>query len=86
MAEAGVPGFVFDIWLSLVLPANIPNDIVTKINTDVARTLDTPELRQRFAAQGIDIVLTNPAELSRLIRDDYNRWGKIIRAAGIKGD
>jgi tripartite-type tricarboxylate transporter receptor subunit TctC len=86
MAEAGVPGYALDIWLSLALPAGVPADIVAKINTDVTRALDTPELRQRFAAQGIDIVLTNPSELSKLIRDDHDRWGKLIRAAGIKGD
>ena len=86
MAEAGVPGFALDVWLSLVLPANVPADVVAKINTDVTRVLDSAELRQRFAAQGIEIVLTNPAELARLAREDYDRWGGVIRAAGIKGD
>jgi tripartite-type tricarboxylate transporter receptor subunit TctC len=86
MAEAGVTGYAMDVWLGLALPAGVPADVVAKINADVTKALDSPDLRARYAPQGIDLVLTNPNDFNRMIRDDYDRWGKLIRSTGIKGD
>ena len=86
IAEAGVPGYAMDIWLGLALPANAPPEVVNKIHADVSKALGSAELREKFSAQGIDISLSTPSELTRTIRDDYERWGKVIKTAGIKGD
>ncbi len=86
IAEAGYPGYALDIWLGITMPAKAPQAIVAKVNADVTGMLNTPEIRARLAPQGIEVVTGTPQALAQLIRDDYARWGKIIKAAGIKGD
>ena len=86
IAEAGYPGYALDIWLGITMPAKAPQAIVAKVNGDVTGILNTPEIKARLAPQGIEVVTGTPQALAQLIRDDYARWGKIIKAAGIKGD
>ena len=68
------------------MPAKVPPDIVAKINADVAKVVNAPEVRQRLGAQGIIISTSSPAEFARFVREDNARWGKVIREAGIKGE
>ena len=86
IAEAGYSGYALDIWLSVTMPAKSPSAIVAKVNADIAKVLNMPEVKARLAPQGIEVVTGTPQALSQLIRADYVRWGKIIKAAGIKGD
>lgn len=86
IAEAGYPGYALDIWLGVTMPAKAPPAIVAKANADIGRVLNAPDIRPRLSPQGIEVVTGTPQALGQLIRDDYARWGKIIRAAGIKGD
>lgn len=86
LAEAGNPGYALDVWISLTMPAKVPPAIVTKVNADVAKALNPPEVKARLAPLGIEVVTGTPQALAQLIRNDYERWGKIIKAAGIKGD
>jgi len=86
IAEAGYPGYALDIWLGVTMPAKVSPSIVTKVSADIARVLNVPEVKAKLAPQGIDIVTTSPQALAQLIREDYARWGKIIKAAGIKAD
>lgn len=86
VAEAGVPGYSHQVWLALTMPAKVPPGVVSKVNADVGKVLNAPEVRARLAPQGIDIETSSPHALAQLIRDDYTRWGKIIKTAGIKAD
>ena len=81
-----VPGYALDPWLGLFVPAKVPADIVAKINADVAKVVNSPEVKQRLAAQGIIITTNSPAEFARFVREDNARWGKVIKEAGIKGE
>jgi tripartite-type tricarboxylate transporter receptor subunit TctC len=86
IAELGYPGYALDIWLGVTMPAGVPRPIVTKVSGDIARALNVPELKAKLSPQGVDVVTSSPPELAKLIRSDYERWGKIIKAAGIKAD
>lgn len=86
IAEAGYPGYALDIWLGVTMPAKTPGPIITKASMDIVKVLSAPDVKGKLAPQGVDVVTSSPQALARLIRDDYARWGKIIRAAGIKGD
>jgi tripartite-type tricarboxylate transporter receptor subunit TctC len=86
IAEAGVPGYRYDVWSAVLMPANVPPPIVAKAGADIARVFNTPETRARLAAQGIDVVTSSSQSLGQLIREDYERWGKVVRATGIKAD
>lgn len=86
VAEAGVPGFGLDVWFGVTVPAKVPPAIIAKMNADIAKVVNAPEVKARLAPQGIDVVTGTPQALAQLIREEYARWGKIIKQAGIKAD
>jgi tripartite-type tricarboxylate transporter receptor subunit TctC len=86
VAEAGVPGYSLDPWLGLFMPAKVPADVLSKVNADVSKVVNTPEVKARLASQGIIISTNSPAEFAQFVREDNARWGKVIREAGIKGE
>ena len=86
VAESGVPGYSLYPWLALFVPAKTPPDVVGRINAEVARVLNSPDVKARLVPQGMDLVTGSPADLGALIRDEYASWGKVIREAGLKGE
>ena len=85
IAEA-LPGVEVDAWLGLFLPAGSPRELVTKINADVAEVLAVAETRAGLSSQGIEAAVDSPEALATLMRNDFNRWGRVIREANIKAD
>ncbi len=86
IAESGVPGYRHEVWVALTMPAKVAPSIVARVNADVSRVLNAPEVKARLAPLGIEVATGTPQALAQLIRDDYARWGKVIRAAGIRAD
>ena len=86
IAESGYPGYALDIWLGVTMPAGVPAPVVKRVSAEIARVLNVPEVKTKLAPQGVDIETTSPDALATLIRADYERWGKIIKAAGIKAE
>jgi tripartite-type tricarboxylate transporter receptor subunit TctC len=86
IAESGVPGYHHDVWSAVLMPAKVPAAIVARANADIGRVLETPAVKAKLAAQGIDVQTGPPQELARLVRDDYERWGKVVKATGLRGD
>jgi tripartite-type tricarboxylate transporter receptor subunit TctC len=83
-AEAGVPGVVVGSGVGLVAPAGTPPAIIETLHRASAEIAATPGFQQRMTAIGVDVVGTTPAEYAKVIRDDYDKWGKVVQAAGIK--
>ena len=86
IAEAGVPGYEYVTWYSIVVPAKTPRAIIDKINSRLAAVLAIPEVALRLSSQGAEPRSSTPEELTRLIQEDYKRLGAVIRSAGIKGE
>ena len=84
VAESGVPGFEYVAWYGLFAPARTPKGIVDRINNDVSRALGDAELAQRLASQGAEPSPMKPQQLARYMRDDHERWKKVIREAKIR--
>jgi tripartite-type tricarboxylate transporter receptor subunit TctC len=86
MAEAGFPGFEFATWFAVVAPAGTPRDILERLNAEIVKAANIPEVRNRLVEQGYDVEASSPARLTESIRDGLARMGKVIREAGIKAD
>jgi tripartite-type tricarboxylate transporter receptor subunit TctC len=86
MAEAGVPGYDLTIWLGFFAPTGTPREAIAKLNTELARVLRTPEMRERLAQQGVDPIVDSPEEFSAYVRAEMERWGRVVRASGTKLD
>ena len=79
--EAGIP-FEADNWLAILGPAGIATDIVARLNAEIAATLRQPELRERLAGIGLDVVASTPAQYAQMIDADVVKWGKAVRDCG----
>jgi len=73
------PGFVAEAWVALLAPARTSPAIVARINAEVSRILAQPEMKERFAEQGLETAGGTPAQLDRWIRAELERWGRVIR-------
>lgn len=84
VAEAGLPGYEVAQWYGLFAPAHTPGEIIAKLHTATAGVLQTPAIREKFAADGADAVGNRPDEFARFIRAETDKWAKVVRGAGIE--
>ena len=82
--EAGVEGADVLIWYGVVAPAATPKDVIARLNRDIVKIMGAPDVREKFAQQGVDPASSTPEEFAQLIREEVTRWAKVIRSAGIK--
>jgi tripartite-type tricarboxylate transporter receptor subunit TctC len=82
LAEAGVPGYEADLWLSVSGPANMPPDLVQRLNAEIAKALRDPELQANFRAAGVEATTMSPQQLLTLTRAEYEKWGRVVRDTG----
>jgi tripartite-type tricarboxylate transporter receptor subunit TctC len=85
-AEAGFANAEYPIWFGLFMPANTPREIVNKLNRETLSALDTPKLRDRFSALGIDSMPMTPAEFAAYVDKEIALNADLVNAAGIKVD
>jgi tripartite-type tricarboxylate transporter receptor subunit TctC len=81
--EAGVPDYVYDSWFGVMAPAGVPAAILNKVSADIASVLRLPDVVKAVGNQGLVVRTQSPAEFDKLIRSEAERYGKILRAAGI---
>ena len=85
-AEAGLPGLLAVNWYALLVPAGTPRSIIDRLNAESVKAMSTPDMRERFAALGGDIATATPEQTAEFLKAEHDRWGKVIREAGIKAD
>ena len=86
IAESGVPGYEMDSWLGLLAPAGTPRPVIERLGRDFNRALALPQVREKLAAQGLDVLGGTPEQFAAVIRADFDKWSKVVRAANIKPD
>jgi len=86
IAESGLPGFEATSWNGLMTPAGVPAPIIAKIYKDAVQALRAPDVRDKLAADGAEPVANSPEEFSRHIRSEFEKWGRVIKAAGLRAE
>jgi tripartite-type tricarboxylate transporter receptor subunit TctC len=84
MSEAGVPKYEIGGWHGVFAPAATPQSIVEHLNAAVSKLLQTPEIQELWKSQGMGVVSGGPDAFAALVRSDYEKYGRLIREAGIK--
>jgi tripartite-type tricarboxylate transporter receptor subunit TctC len=84
VAEAGVPGFEATAWWGVLAPARTPPEIVARMNSELARLLRDPQIRERLTSQGMNIVASPPEVFARFIDEQAAKWAKVVREHGIR--
>ena len=84
IAEAGVPGYDTGVWWGVFAPAGLPAAIETKLAKDCAAAVTTPAMQTKLQQLGATPIGSTPEALAKATRDDYDKWGPVIKAAGLK--
>ncbi len=84
ISEAGVPGFEATSWNALLAPGPTPRDIVLKVNSALVETLRATKVKEILVSSGAEAAGNSPDELARFLRAEIVKWGKVVKAAGIK--
>ena len=86
IAESGVPGFEVVAWGGLIGPANMPKELVIRLNSEIRTALSTPIVKERFRALGAETEPSTPAVFRELSRRETEKWARVIKASGAKVD
>jgi tripartite-type tricarboxylate transporter receptor subunit TctC len=86
IAESGLPGFEFNSFFAIAAPRGTPKEIIQRLNAEVVKATNAPDVRERLVAQGFIIKASSPEELSKQTREQLERYAKLFKTAGIRVD
>ena len=86
MAEAGVPGYDMNAWVGLLAPANTPRDVVEKLNREIAKVQQMPDIVQALGTQGAEPWLTTPEQFAKRLREDHEKYGRLVKLTGAQAN
>lgn len=86
VSEAGVAGYDAVIWLGIMAPAATPKPIVERLNAEITKAANAPDLKAAWAKQGAIAMSMTPDEFARFMRDDIDKWARVVKISGAKPD
>jgi tripartite-type tricarboxylate transporter receptor subunit TctC len=84
VAESGLPGFETTSWHGVLVPAKTPKAISSRVHAELVKALNQPDVKEKFAGLGMDVVANRPEEFSAYIKSESDKWSKVIKTIGIK--
>ena len=86
ISESGVSGYEINNWYGIFVPANTPQDIIQRLNTETIKILQKPEVRAKLIAAGLEPVWSTPKEFADYVRAETDKWRKIVADSGAKAE
>ena len=86
LAELGYKDVVVGTWNAVVVPAKTPPAIIARLNAEIGKAVNDPEVTERFSAIGVEPATSTPQELDAFVKDEIQRWAKVIKASGMTVD
>ena len=83
VAESGLRGYDVTGWVGVLVPAQTPGEIVSKLHADIAKVLAAPDAKERFLSQGAEAATSTPQQFGAFVRAEIEKWASVIRKAGI---
>ena len=84
MQEAGLPNYDFTSWFGILAPARTAPEVVARLNAEIVKALNSSEIQKQLSEQGADLIASPPQEFSDFLKSETERWGKVVRSAGIQ--
>jgi len=84
VAEAGVPGYEVGVWFGMVAPAGTPPDVLARLNAELNKILRDPDVKQKFADQGVEPAGGSPERFGEHLRTQIEKWGRVVKESGAK--
>jgi len=86
IAESGVPGYEAISWFGMYGPAGMPKELVNRLNAEMAKVLNMPEVQKRFIAYGAETVVYSPEQFAAFVKSEIIKWGKVVKDCGVQLD
>jgi tripartite-type tricarboxylate transporter receptor subunit TctC len=86
LAEAGLPGYEVSVWYGMLAPAGTAPAVISRLNTDIVRIVQSPDIRERWAALGAEPSHSAPEQFTAFLKSDLGKWAKVVRDSGAKID
>ncbi|NBS58206.1 MAG: hypothetical protein EBS65_14390 [Betaproteobacteria bacterium] len=89
MTESGMPAYdqtVSDLWYGVFAPAGTPKAIVDRLNAEIEKVMNTTTVKDRMNTQGFERLSMTPADFATFLRNDLAKWGKVVKAAGLRSE
>ncbi|HWP90173.1 MAG TPA: tripartite tricarboxylate transporter substrate binding protein, partial [Burkholderiales bacterium] len=86
MIEAGVPGFEASTWFAVFATGGTPQPVINRLNTEIVKSLQSPDMREKLTNLGCDVVGNKPEELAAFFKNEMAKWSKVIKESGAKID
>ena len=86
MIEAGIAGYSATNWYGIAAPARTPRAVIEKVNSVMAAAIAVPDVTERLNAVGLEPAASSPEEFSEFVKAEITKWGKVVKAAGLKPD
>ena len=86
IAESGVAGYEAGSWYGLSAPAGTPREIISRLNAETLKVMVLPDVKERLFNAGFEVVVSTPEQFAEFTRTEILKWGKLVRAAGLKVD
>ena len=84
VAESGVPGYALDNWWGILAPRSVPETIAARLHSEIVRIHALPEVKERYAALGVEAVSSTPEQFAQYIKAEAAKFSKVIRESGAK--
>ena len=86
LAESGLPGFEVNNWAGMFAPAGTPAAVISRLNAEIVRIMQLPEVKARLPGEGLRFMPASPEQFAEFVRREYAKWGAVVRAAGAYAD
>jgi len=86
IAESGVPGYEFTSWNGVHVTAGTPRAVIAKIHGELVKVVALPDVKERMFNLGMEVAGSTPEQLGSLVASDIAKWGKVIKASGVRVD
>ena len=86
VAESGLPGYEYGSWMGVVAPAGAPREIIVKLNGEIVRILKSPEMLERLANDGAEVIASTPEEFANYIKREVVKWTRAVKDSGVRLD
>lgn len=86
VAESGLPGYNVSAWQNIAMPPGTPPEVVNRVNREIVKFLNSPDMKKRITDMGANVVGNTPEEEAKRIRDETEKWARAVKAAGVKLD
>ena len=84
VVEVGMPKMLMRFWVGYSVPAGTPQAVVERLNKEIVTAVHAPEAKKRLTELGVEPVGNTPAEATKLVNDEIDRWASVVRTAGVK--